>query len=450
MFKQCGSVCSLTFMFMSVVMSGCGAGDKVAQMGTSPTTQESVRASDAEPSGKGESKPSEATPKAGNAAPDTAASGAGGEHARATAGDSSRAPDESASGGAGGNGADKKGPHAASAGDAADTPCDEGQKRIGGKCACDLNGIFAVQEKVVASVSGVPGAEGFSASSYVWSLLRSKAEGGKLKLALQMCGQQVPDTCSAAVPLLQTQAEAHGEYVPASVWSKLMPTEMEVQLADPAPGASFETPLAAGVQGSRLSEPRGAWPGSRKDVEGSDDFDGSATNGARWNDLDNDGKPGVTISVVPPGGVAAGGAAAPFTEYGATSPDCPKGDDKAPRSPYAYLPVSYKGAVVRVKQLYTAQRLPAQFQGKLDSCNKITGKLLGASGEDLTSETLLAGCTIADGADDKPCPAELVDMLSQSSSTLPPGLKLSTKGRFVLLRVPDSTSCADVRSQTFE
>ena len=212
------------------------------------------------------------------------------------------------------------------------------------------------------------------------------------------------------------------------------------------PGASFETPPIAELLGIALKDPTGPFPATRKDVQDSAEFDGSAVNEAKWVDIDGDEKPGLTMYLVPPGGIAAGGATGPLEEKTATSAKCPRNDAGAKRSPYAYLPLPEGLMIRRVKRMYAGQRLIMELRGKLDSCDRVSGEVTGPKGGKLELENKVGGCVTASGSDEAPCPASVVDLFDSMS-----GAKLSVQsGTFSMVRIDAAASCADVRAAKFE
>ncbi|HVZ31257.1 MAG TPA: hypothetical protein VG963_02470, partial [Polyangiaceae bacterium] len=332
-----------------------------------------------------------------------------------------------------------------------DGGCPEGYTVLGGKCACDLSGTFAFHGQVAIELSGQSGIEDASDTSQLWAIVRSSYEGDALTLAITDCGQATPDICGSGTSLL-VDAEAYAQYTPAKVWRKTSADAsppVSLPELEALPGTSFVTPEFALLQGISLDDPAGEWPSSRKDVRGGSDFDGSAVNGARWLDDDQDGALGVTSYIVPPGGIASDGSAtAPAHSYGATSMTCPRSDPSAPRSPYAYVPVLQGVTLRRIKRLQQATRVTASLSGQLESCDRISGDLHGPDDGAVRIEMRIAGCTMVNGSGESACASDLLD-LAEGSNTLGAGV-IGQPATFVMKRAADDVTCADVRATDFE
>jgi hypothetical protein len=284
----------------------------------------------------------------------------------------------------------------------------------------------------------------------LWGIVQLEyAADGNLAVALISCGQTTPDICAAAqAPILPT-AEAYAQYIPVEVWDHSSARALaQMSLPGALPGAAFATPALAQVYGVTLTNPLGAWPATRKDIEGGPDYDGSALNGARWVDIDSDGKLGVTIKVVGPGGASATATSGPPRSYGATSSACPRSDARAARTAYAYVPLPQGLGVKRIKGFHSAQRLTVEFHGALESCDRISGQLTGAGAGKLQQDGLIGGCTIADGSGEAACSSALLD--SAESGAGATSLLELTAGRFVLARSQADVSCAQVRAMTLD
>jgi hypothetical protein len=213
------------------------------------------------------------------------------------------------------------------------------------------------------------------------------------------------------------------------------------------PGSSFETPRVASLDGILLADPMGEWPASRTSVEGSPEFSGNATNGARWLDSDRDTFIGSTGYAVGPGGVSAeGDGPRPYHSYGATSPSCPRTDPAAARSAYVYPP-SLDGAVVRrIKRVFTATRTISALRGTIDSCDQLSGQLVGQNPDGgIRINALIGGCVRVEDPDaEAGCSPAVLDFLQGAGTAreLPPG-------KFVMRRVSDTITCEQVRAMVF-
>jgi hypothetical protein len=197
--------------------------------------------------------------------------------------------------------------------------------------------------------------------------------------------------------------------------------------------------------GISLTNPEGEWPASRKDVIGTDVFDGSATNGAQWINSDGDDQLGLTTYTVGPSGVAADGSAlAPYENYGTHSTVCPRDNPDAPRSPYNYVPAAEGLRVRRVTRLWSANRTISGFEGTIKSCDQIDGLMTGPDNGQPHLDTRIAGCQRLGGNGEPAvtaCSAALVDSLDSTQTanqTLPSPI--------IMKRVADNIDCAAVRA----
>jgi hypothetical protein len=328
--------------------------------------------------------------------------------------------------------------------------CGSGYVAVAGACVCDLNGTFAFHGQVQASLASMAPVEALNDTMELWAIARNVYDAnGNLALTLSACGQSTPDICTAAQAPALPNAEAYAQYVPVEVWDKRgVQTALQISLPGALPGTPFETPTLAQLFGVTLTNPLGAWPTTRKDVEGGSEFDGSAVNGAKWLDVDADGELGMTIKIVPPGGVAASATSGPPHSYAANSTACPRSDAKATRSPYAYLPLPQGLGVKRIKRLYSAQRTVMEFHGTFASCDRISGMVTGAKGGKLRSDALIGGCAMVNGSGESACTAGLLDMADTGGGATA-GLELGS-GSFVLARVADAVTCAQVRAMNLQ
>lgn len=347
-------------------------------------------------------------------------------------------------------GSDPSGP-GASANPEPGIRCAPGFVFVGGECACDLNGTFALHGTAAVSYEGMAPIEALNDSIDLWGIVQKEYDiDGNLQLTLTACGQTTPDICAAAQAPILPAPEAYAQYISVEVWDKPS-SAAAVQLSLPAarPGAAFDTPTIVQLFGVSLANPLGAWPASRKDVEGGADYDGSATNGARWVDLDADGKPGVTIRAVGPGGVAATATSGPPRSYAAKSEKCPRSNAGATRSPYAYVPLPQGLGVRRIKTFYSAQRVAIELHGALDTCDRISGKFTGPKGGKVRLDALVGGCAIVNGSGESACGAALLDAADAAGGGATGLLELGS-GDFVLARAPADVTCTQVRAMNLK
>jgi len=326
------------------------------------------------------------------------------------------------------------------------TSCPSGYLAAGSECVCDMNGSFALQATIPVTFDGMAPIEPLDSSVEVMGLLRQQYDAsGNLKLSMSICGQTTPDICANAQPPLLSSPEAYGQYVPVESWDRASetPATAELSLPAPLPGSAIDTPALAQLLGISLSDPLGAWPASYKDVQGTNAFDGSATNGAQWVDADGDGKSGATQRVVSASGAMSSATSGPLVTYGGKSAECPRSNAGAARSPYAYLPLPQGLGVKRVKALYVAQRVSFELHGKLDSCDQASGMLTGANGSALRFDLLIAGCSMVNGSGETDCTQGVIDTASKNGGGA--ALKLDN-GNFTWTRMAADATCADVRA----
>jgi hypothetical protein len=330
--------------------------------------------------------------------------------------------------------------------------CAPGFLEVEGSCVCNLAGTFAVRSRIELSWSGTsdliePGND----SVFGYAIERfSYDEDGNLLVEHQPCGDGALDLCGMGSPPT-IAPEAYAPYIPADTWDlpTLPRSRVEVQRQPWVPGAAFETKLAAQLHGIALKDPLGPWPTSRHDISGTPGFDGTAVNGARWLDHDDDGFVGITSIVVPPGGVTSNTMAPPPPRaYGASSPVCPR--EGGPHTPYAYLPATAEGATnvpVRVKRFFSAFRVLSSFRGKLDSCDEISGDIYGRDGNTVRMEARIGGCIRTHGDDETACNDSAIEFLDTAAQW-----DVSSEASFRAKRLPAdaAVSCAAARAMAYD
>ncbi|MET0384912.1 MAG: hypothetical protein ABW321_03085 [Polyangiales bacterium] len=330
--------------------------------------------------------------------------------------------------------------------------CEKGYIATGDTCACDLSGTFAARSRLDLAWERMtnaiePGAD----FTYSYAIERHTYDDrGNLTLELTACGETTVDFCGVGIaPMLA--AEAYTQYVPIHVWEMQSQPRVSTIVRVPMalPGASFETALSRNLRGLSLTDPDGPWPPSFRDVAGTPAFDGTAVNGARWLDQDDDGFVGVTSFVVPPGGQKPDGVAPdPPRNYGAMSPVCPR--TGGTHTPYAYWPVPPEGlstVPLRVKRFYTAARVTSAYKGALTSCDEIEGEIVGPNGGPPLLEARVGGCIRENGEGETACPnpaIEFIDSAAQSETV--------QGSSFLLKRWPSDlpVTCSNARSFSYD
>ena len=328
--------------------------------------------------------------------------------------------------------------------------CAAGFVQVGGQCVCNMGGTFASRVEVDLAWTAEATIEGGSDTSYAWSIERHNYDAqGNLDIEIIPCGESNVDLCGNGVGLLMIPPEAYAQYVPANVWGSagLQPGMLHMSLPNAIPNADYKSPQLAALQGIRLTDPMGPWPGSRKDIQGGPEFDGSAVNGATWVDVDGDGFIGLTTYTVGPNGAAADGSAtAPVEAYGKNSKVCPRGNANAARSPYNYPPALENGATLRrIKRFSSANRSISALDGKINSCDLITGSIVGPNDGKVRYDVRVGACVRVNGDNESACSTSILDFLDTDTET-----QDQSAGKFILKRVSNANiTCADVRKMNF-
>jgi hypothetical protein len=328
--------------------------------------------------------------------------------------------------------------------------CAEGFTEVNGQCVCNLGGTFAIRLAVHSTWVAQTGFEKGDAMSFTWSLGKFVYDTqGNLTMNLSTCGETNVDLCGTGVGGL-VPVEAYAQYVPLAVWEKIAagsPAVVQMSLPAALPNTPFKSPLTAALNGIALTDPLGAWPATYKDIQGGPDYDGSAINGARWLDTDADGVAGLTTFTVGPGGAAADGSpSAPAEAYGPTSQACPRDTPSAPRSSYNYPPAADGLTLRRVKRFSSANRMISGFDGKLDTCQRISGTVFGPDDGRPHFDARVGSCVRVNGAAETACSSAVVSASDSSAK----GNGDTQTATFVMKRAADTTTCAQVRALSFD
>jgi hypothetical protein len=311
-----------------------------------------------------------------------------------------------------------------------------------------MQGTFAVRYDSTASWKNVDGIEDGSAQGKSWAIVRQNyADDGALALEFVTCGETTIDLCGAGVRIAGISAEAYSQYVPMSVWDKAGTpgTLIEFSLPAAVPGGAYKTPRFALLSGISLTDPLGEWPAKRQDVQGGSDFDGSATNGARWLDSDQDTLYGQTTYAVGPNGETPTGELAPIAPYAQMSAACPRSDAAAPRLPYNYPPGLDGLTPRRIKRFSSANRSISELDGTIQSCNEITGNVAGPDSGRAHLDLRIGSCIRVDAeSGEVACSSSLLDFLD--STQAPSAFDAQS---FIMKRVDANITCAQVRALSF-
>jgi hypothetical protein len=324
--------------------------------------------------------------------------------------------------------------------------CGTGYISTGKTCSCDLTGTWALNTKTELRWRDLDGIEDGDDIGQDWAIATLTYDPqGKLHVEWYACGTTTPDLCGVGL-LGIVRPESYGQYIMRDTFDQPGPAivKFDMDMPNAAPGADYVTPELVQLVGIALDDPRGPWPPSRRDVQGTPDFDGSAVNGARWVDSDNDGLVGFTSFTVPPGGIRADGVAPdPLVDFGESSSVCPReGGDEGKN--YNWIPSQEGLTVRRLKQVYSASRFISSYVGKVESCDLITGEQQGPGGAQLAFEPAVGGCLRVDGDGEIACASGAVDFLENSSS----GQEV-IGAKFVLKRVASDFTCAQARAESY-
>lgn len=324
--------------------------------------------------------------------------------------------------------------------------CAAGFREVAGKCVCDLSGTFVTKQSYLASWSGETGVEDGSETTYSWSIERHEYDAqGNLDVESISCGDTQPELCGTGNVVVGR--EAYAQYIPANVYGKAsMPVaRYQFQIEEALPNQPFNSPMTALLTGISLADPMGAWPTQRQNIAGSPDAGSNIVNGARWIDSDDDKAIGITTYAVGPGGISASGdGPRPIVSYGANSMVCPRGNPSAARLAYNWVPATEGLNVRRVKQIYSASRVITAIRGTIESCDSITGKVVGPNANDnVRIDGVVGGCARVEGNGEAACSSALVNFFEgDSAQEAPPG-------DIVIRRAPDSIDCAGARAFQF-
>jgi hypothetical protein len=326
--------------------------------------------------------------------------------------------------------------------------CGAGMRTVGGQCVCDMQGTFALRFASVVSWKGVNGIEDGRGEGNSWMIVRQNyTDNGDLALELIGCGETNLDLCGTGVQIAGISREAYSQYIPVAVRGKAgsPTTRLEFNLPAPVPGSAYKTPRHALLNGIALEDPLGAWPASRKEVMGSGDFAGSATNGARWLDSDQDSLFGQTTYAVGPNGETPAGELAPIAPYPMVSAACPRGDAAAARLPYNYPPGLDGLTARRIKRFSSASRSISELDGTLTSCDEINGNVTGPDNGRAQLNSRIGSCIRVDSnSGEVACSSSLLDFLDNSQA--PSAFESQT---FKMKRVDANTTCEQVRALPF-
>jgi hypothetical protein len=248
---------------------------------------------------------------------------------------------------------------------------------------------------------GITVVQGGSDTLYSWSLRKQTQTGNTIRTEAQACGDTAPDLCSPILGQAVTQIIPDATYdapgMPRTVSSWTLANA-------PTAGAAFVGGIEASLLGLSLTQPTGPWP---------DTYTDSAIT---WRDHDGDGHPGVT-SVIPTTG---------------RSTKC--------NLPYGGLPIPSDGELA--DRVYAGSRAISSLDGTIIDCDTIRGDLRGPQSQVPQLDAHVTGCQRVNG---QACTAAEVASIDDGVAD---GQRV-LRARFTLVRVPDSTTCAQLRALEF-
>lgn len=268
-------------------------------------------------------------------------------------------------------------------------------------CYCDFSGVWGVRQKGVlelpkrAAGSTVIIQESITRAT-IWEIHRFEYDGATLRVQRKQCGSDL-----AAEIFSPLYTETYSSFVPNNVYEAIgfkPGRDMNLPSNAALPGKPFVTPRDAIVQGVKLNDPlNDPWPASRTDIPAS-----------AWEDTDNDGEPGITLW---PANTTA--------------------ETRNGKGTYSYLPVELGGDSTRIETrtgcVSTAVRVIGHLEGTINSCARLTGKVVNDKTEGRVYscavlrtadwDKLDVTCNKQDWASARRCTPEQADFLDDQDQT---------------------------------
>jgi hypothetical protein len=259
----------------------------------------------------------------------------------------------------------------------------------------------------------------------LWQLKKFRFDGNKITVETMLCGgDRGPEVYS---PLYE---EEYSSAIPNMNYDKIglePAADIQTTRSTAQPGSTFDAPRVASLYGLKLADPlNDPWPENFEDVPASD-----------WLDADGDGEPGIT-----------------FWPAGTTKPTGRKQGET-----FDYLPVKLQGSSSLIDQrtgcVSVAVRTIGSLQGRIDTCGRITGRVITEKIEArIHSCTLLrkedwdttdVTCSAKDWSNARRCNEENVQFLDDQDQTT------ESQGQFELVKLDDvdatGIDCATVRDR---
>jgi hypothetical protein len=297
-------------------------------------------------------------------------------------------------------------------------------------CYCDLSGYWATRQDTtlelpVREAGDVVLIAASTTRATVWELNRFTYDGKNLAVETQACGADVPAEIYS--PLYE---EVYASYIPFAVYDKfkLEPAaDVPMSKSEALPNKTFMTPRTAALNGLKLNDPvNDPWPAST-----------AAVPVDAWVDPDQDGEPGITLW---PG---------PTTQHPVSL--------GAENDTYNYLPVALKDNSSEIKTrvgcVSTAIRSIGYRQGRIETCGRLTGKLITEKTEgrvhscsqlrDTDWNTVDVTCNTKDWTNARHCSPDQVQFLDEQDQRT----KVTATFEIVKLAGLDATNinCSVVR-----
>ncbi|MBX3227604.1 MAG: hypothetical protein KIT84_14715 [Labilithrix sp.] len=263
--------------------------------------------------------------------------------------------------------------------------------------ACDANGTWAIKVETPVQWAGSFVVQGGTGTITNWLKSNRTQDGTSVTDEATLCGVHTPDYLSAPA----FGGEKYGVAFPDELWeSGVLPTvTINGTLSGTEVGSSFQAEQAAAVLGATMANPAtDPWPANAALLQ--------------TLDVDNDGKPGVSVDT-------ASGA-----EYKNPPLD-------------AFLSA-------RASKVYTAFRQVITTQGSITSCNRVDGSgTVAVIANKPAIDQRVLGCQRENGTE---CSASEYKLLDSAA----PVYKPTGDAIVTMVRIPAEASCADIRAIDFE
>jgi hypothetical protein len=99
----------------------------------------------------------------------------------------------------------------------------------------------------------------------------------------------------------------------------------------------------------------------------------------------------------------------------------------------------------RVKRFSAGNRVISQYTGTINSCDEISGDVIGPNNGHARFDTRIQGCTRVNGSGEIACSDTIVDFLDTSNDAS----QTVNNNTFTMKRVADTVTCAQVRATSF-